>query len=158
MNEATADNNGAYLSDGRHGNGCRQKESERWGERERDCSCAQCWIVPPRFVLPLPPQLALVKRYQPFCPHVIRNLLRGKSQVPRSNETDAGKLGRARRQLLRRGGRGRSALKSSAGQNTAGMLELHIHPVSLVMSLADKKNKQTHTHAGENIKNTVMFL
>lgn len=36
MNEATADNNGAYLSDGRHGNGCRQKEreGERGGERE----------------------------------------------------------------------------------------------------------------------------
>lgn len=33
MNEATADNNGAYLSDGRHGNGCRQKEREG-GERE----------------------------------------------------------------------------------------------------------------------------
>lgn len=125
----------------------RARDGERERERERDCSCAQCWIVPPRFVLSPPnPRLALVKRYQPFCPHVIRNLLRGKSQVPRSNETDAGKLGRARRQLLRRGGGGRSALKSSAGQNTAGMLELHIHPVSLVMSLADEKtNKHTPT-------------
>lgn len=32
MNEATADNNGVYLLDGRHGNGCRQ------GERERESS------------------------------------------------------------------------------------------------------------------------
>ena len=35
MNEATADNNGVYLLDGRHGNGCRQSERERERERER---------------------------------------------------------------------------------------------------------------------------
>lgn len=46
MNEATADNNGVYLLDGRHSNGCRQHERER--ERESDrlrvqvCSSAQC--------------------------------------------------------------------------------------------------------------------
>ena len=36
MNEATADNNGVYLLDGRHGNGCRQSEGERERERERE--------------------------------------------------------------------------------------------------------------------------
>lgn len=34
MNEATADNNGVYLLDGHHGNGCRQRASERGRERE----------------------------------------------------------------------------------------------------------------------------
>lgn len=35
MNEATADNNGVYLLDGRHGNGCRQSERERERESKR---------------------------------------------------------------------------------------------------------------------------
>lgn len=61
MNEATDDNNGAYLSDGRHGNGCRQRERER---ERGDCGCAQRWIVSLQVsATPIPPRLALVKRY-----------------------------------------------------------------------------------------------
>lgn len=71
MNEATADNNGAYLSDGRHGNGCRQRGGGRWGGvglwlcAVLDCAapglCSTPLTTPPP---PYPPtQLALVKRY-----------------------------------------------------------------------------------------------
>lgn len=43
MNEATADNNGVYLLDGHHGNGCRQRE----GERERQSSSIALRSVDP---------------------------------------------------------------------------------------------------------------
>lgn len=61
MNEATADNNGAYLSDGRHGNGCRQRERER--EREGLWLCAVLACAAPGFCSPPQPPMALVKRY-----------------------------------------------------------------------------------------------
>lgn len=49
MNEATADNNGAYLSDRRHGNGCRQREREIERASERGTVAVR------RFILPYPP-------------------------------------------------------------------------------------------------------
>lgn len=47
MNEATADNNGVYLLDGRHGNGCRQKEREREGSSPQLCTV---WIHAIRYL------------------------------------------------------------------------------------------------------------
>lgn len=51
MNGATADNNGVYLLDGHHGNGCRQRERESEGETE--CRSTALRSVPPYTSAPL---------------------------------------------------------------------------------------------------------
>lgn len=53
MNKATADNNGVYLLDGCHSNGCRQSERESEGERETGSAGPQLCSVDPVTAAPL---------------------------------------------------------------------------------------------------------
>lgn len=71
MNEATADNNGVYLLDGRHGNGCRQKERER--ERARGIISTALHSVDPLYPLALQTSCIKTDGWTSASPHSHRN-------------------------------------------------------------------------------------